>query len=492
MHNTTQAANNGTIESQLFTDSGHSATDLQRLLKQAINSKVDIADIYAQSSVYQSLSLEDGIIKSASYSRDVGAGCRIVLQDKVGFATLSGGLQLNGIANTLTQASAIKNYGPATSKTIHNVATDPSKNTLPQNVVYAGINPTFTTNRNAQIALLNHIDLLARKNPLISKVSASIATSYNLIAIITPEAIHYDARPMSRINISVLANKNDKKTLGTSGGGGRQDCSMFNELWLTEQVNAAVDKAIINLDAKPAPAGNMPVVLGNGWTGVLLHEAVGHGLEADFNRKGLSVYSGMLGKPIASKLCTVVDNGTLADKRGSLNIDDEGTPSGCNLLIENGTLTGYMQDRQNALLMNSRPTGNGRRQSYSYLPMPRMTNTYLQAGTSSQQDMIQSVDNGILALDFSGGQVDITSGQFVFSMNLAYRIEKGKITHPVQGATLIGKGKDVMTNISMVGNDLAFDTGVGVCGKEGQSVPVGVGQPSVKLDSIVVGGTSTA
>jgi TldD protein len=287
----------------------------------------------------------------------------------------------------------------------------------------------------------------------------------------------------------VIAEHNNIKKQGSSGGGGRNDGDIFTTQWIENKVKQAVDQAIINLDAKPSPSGNMPVVLGNGWTGVLLHEAVGHGLEADFNRKKTSVYSKMYNKKITSSLCTIVDDGTIANKRGSLQCDDEGNPTRKTVLIEKGILKNYMQDKLNANLMGMKTTGNGRRESYAHSPMPRMTNTYMENGESTQEEMISSIKDGIFAQNFSGGQVDITSGQFVFSMSSAYKIENGKITYPIDGATLIGNGSDVMNNISMVGNDLKLDDGVGVCGKNGQSVPVGVGQPSIKIDSIVVGGT---
>ena len=355
---------------------------------------------------------------------------------------------------------------------------------------YQPVDPIQSIETSKKISLLNLADNLARaKDPRVKEVTASISGSYEVVLVVRPDgALVPDVRPMVRMSVTVIVEQNGRRESASSGGGGRTNYLMFTSDQVAEYVNEAVRQACVNLEAEDAPAGTMEVVLGPGWPGVLLHEAVGHGLEGDFNRKGTSTFSGRIGEQVASGLCTVVDNGTMDGRRGSLNVDDEGNPTQENVLIEKGVLKGYMQDSLNARLMGVPVTGNARRESFAYLPMPRMTNTYMLAGDSDPEEVVASVKDGIYAVNFGGGQVDITSGKFVFSANEAYRVENGKILYPVRGATLIGNGPEVMQKISMVGNDLALDTGVGVCGKDGQSVPVGVGQPTLKVEALTVGG----
>ena len=353
--------------------------------------------------------------------------------------------------------------------------------------------PLSSLDADQKITLLRELDAEARRqDPRVKQVVVSLAGSHEVVLVAASDGtLAADVRPLVRMNVSVIAQQGDRREQGSAGGGGRTEYNYFQQQGRgLEYAREAVRQALLNLEAVPAPAGPMPVVLGPGWPGVLLHEAVGHGLEGDFNRKGSSAFSGRMGEQVASPLCTIVDDGTLPDRRGSLNMDDEGTSTRQTVLIENGILKGYMQDKLNASLMGHAPTGNGRRESYAHLPMPRMTNTYMIAGEHDPEEIIASVDKGLYAVNFGGGQVDITSGKFVFSTSEAYLIEKGKVTRPVKGATLIGNGPEIMNRVSMVGKDLALDRGVGVCGKEGQSVPVGVGQPTLKIDSITVGGTA--
>jgi TldD protein len=358
--------------------------------------------------------------------------------------------------------------------------------------LYLPIDPLVTMNDVDKVSLLSRIDAETRRmDPRIVQVMASLSALHEVVLVVTSDGVMAaDVRPLVRINVSVIAEQDGRREQGFSGGGGRFSLGEVTFERALAYAREAVRQALVNLEAVPAPAGTMPVVLGPGWPGVLLHEAIGHGLEGDFNRKGTSAFSNRIGQRVASPLCTVVDDGTLAGRRGSLNIDDEGTPTRCTTLIENGVLRGYLQDKLNAHLMGMEPTGNGRRESFAHLVMPRMTNTYMLAGPHDPQEIIRSVKKGLYAVNFGGGQVDITSGKFVFSASEAYLIEDGKVTAPVKGATLIGNGPDVLTRVSMVGNDLALDQGIGVCGKEGQSVPVGVGQPTLKIDALTVGGTA--
>lgn len=451
---------------------------------------IDFADIYLQSSMHESWVLEDGIIKSGSFHIEAGLGVRAIHGDKTGFA-YADEISLSALNKAAAAARGISQAGQAKQLQVVQRAQAIER--------YTSINP-LNLPEQAKIDLLRAIDEYARRqDPRVVEVIASVTGSYDEILVAaTDGTFATDVRPLVRLNCTILVEQNGRRERGSAGGGARVEYNYFTE---TVDVNGAakprwqvfvdeaVRQALINLEARPAPAGTMPVVLGPGWPGVLLHEAVGHGLEGDFNRKGSSAYAGKIGEMVASELCTIVDDGTLAHRRGSLSVDDEGTPAGYNVLIEKGRLVGYMQDKMNARLMGVNPTGNGRRESFSCLPMPRMTNTYMLAGEHDPEEIIASVKRGIYAPNFAGGQVDITSGKFVFSASEAYLIEDGKITAPLKGATLIGNGPEAMRQVSMVGHDLQLDDGVGVCGKDGQSVPVGVGQPTLKLDAMTVGGT---
>ncbi|MQL48198.1 metalloprotease TldD [Photorhabdus khanii] len=462
--------------------------DLFSVLGQLAERRLDYADLYFQSSYHESWVLEDRIIKDGSYNIDQGVGVRAISGEKTGFA-YADQITLNALQQSAQAArSIVHEEGNGKIHTFGEVA---------YSQLYAAIDPLRSFSREEKIALLHRVDQVARaEDPRVQEVNASLTGVYEQVLVAaTDGTLAADIRPLVRLSVTVLVEDNGKREHGTSGGGGRYGYEYFLEM-VSGQIRAeqfareAVRMALVNLSAVAAPAGTMPVVLGAGWPGVLLHEAVGHGLEGDFNRRGTSVFSGQIGEKVASELCAVVDDGTIQGRRGSLAIDDEGVPGQYNVLIENGILKGYMQDKMNARLMGVAPTGNGRRESYAHLPMPRMTNTYLLAGHSTPEEIIGSVENGLYAPNFGGGQVDITSGKFVFSTSEAYLIENGKITKPVKGATLIGSGIEAMQQISMVGNDLELDNGVGVCGKEGQSVPVGVGQPTLKLDNLTVGGTA--
>lgn len=456
---------------------------IEKLLRSMLTNQIDDADLYFQSCSYESWYLEDSEVKSGSYSIDRGVGIRAVSGDKTGYAYCDD-ILLPAMERAASAARSIAFSGQKTSQAI-NVASAPISR-------YQGINPIEGMTKQEKIALLEAIDKEARRlDPRVIQVNASLSACYEVVMVAGMQGqMVADVRPLVSISVSVIVEEHGRRESARTGGGGRVGYSFYLEkeralIYARE----AVREALVNLQAKAAPAGTMPVVLGPGWPGVLLHEAVGHGLEGDFNRKGLSAFSGRMGQQVAAPEVTVVDNGTLADRRGSLSIDDEGTPTQCTTLIENGVLVNYMQDKLNAKLMGMKPTGNCRRESYAHVPMPRMTNTYMLAGQHDPQEIIRSVKRGLYAVNFGGGQVDITSGQFVFSASEAYLIEDGKITQPVKGATLIGNGPEVMKKISMVGNDLSLDSGIGVCGKDGQSVPVGVGQPTLKIDSLTVGGT---
>ncbi|WP_016586539.1 metalloprotease TldD, partial [Yersinia pestis] len=462
--------------------------DLFSVLGQLTERRLDYADLYFQSSYHEAWVLEDSIIKDGSYNIDQGVGVRAVSGEKTGFA-YADQITLNALQQSAHAArSIVRDTGNGKVHTLGEIA---------YQALYPLLDPLQSLSREDKIALLHRVDKVARAaDKRVQEVSASLTGVYEQILVAaTDGTLAADVRPLVRLSVSVLVEDNGKRERGACGGGGRFGYDYFletvdGEVRADNFANEAVRMALVNLSAIAAPAGAMPVVLGAGWPGVLLHEAVGHGLEGDFNRRGSSVFSGQMGKLVASELCTVVDDGTMQGRRGSLAIDDEGVPGQYNVLIENGILKGYMQDKLNARLMGVAPTGNGRRESYAHLPMPRMTNTYMLAGQSTPEDIIASVEYGLYAPNFGGGQVDITSGKFVFSTSEAYLIEKGKITHAVKGATLIGSGIEAMQQISMVGNDLALDKGVGVCGKEGQSLPVGVGQPTLKLDNLTVGGTA--
>jgi len=459
---------------------------LDAIFAQLLSPEVDYADLYFQSARYESWSLEDSIIKNGSYSIEQGVGVRSVVGEQTGFA-YSDEISYDALMNAAKAARAISKQGATARERVWRTTDAPK-------FYFADDDPLASMSEAEKIELLRTADTVARaESPYVKQVMASLAGAYETILIVNHDGeLVSDIRPLIRMNVSVIVEKDGKTEMAGTGGGGRLDFSYFTEQErVSEYAKEAVRQALVNVDAIAAPAGSMPVVLGSGWPGVLLHEAVGHGLEGDFNRKGTSAFAGRMGEQVASKGVTVVDNGAMEDRRGSLNVDDEGTPTQCTTLIEDGILTGYMMDKLNARLMNAKSTGNARRESYAHLPMPRMTNTYMLAGDKQPEDIIASVDKGLYAVNFGGGQVDITSGQFVFSASEAYLIENGKVTQPVKGATLIGNGPEVMNRISMIGNDLALDSGVGNCGKAGQSVPVGVGQPTLKVDDLTVGGTAS-
>jgi TldD protein len=459
-------------------------SDIQKIMNQLLSARVDAADIYFQASSSESWVMEGGIIKEGSHNIEQGAGVRAVAGEKTGFA-YSDRIELPVLLEAANNVKAIVRQGQEASMGMPTIASWPH--------YYPVANPLKSLSDQEKIDLLRKIDTETRKlDSRIEEVIVSMVGVHDSILVASQDgSLAADVRPLVRMNVTVIVVENGKREQGSMGGGGRSDYSYFiDEDTALGYGREAVRQALVNLEAGEAPAGNMAVVLGPGWPGILLHEAIGHGLEGDFNRKGTSAFSGRVGERVASDLCTVVDDGTLQGRRGSLSIDDEGTPTEKTVLIENGILKGYMQDKLNARLMGVKPTGNGRRESYAHLPMPRMTNTYMLPGKDQPEDIIKSVKKGLYAKNFAGGQVDITSGKFVFSASEAYLIENGKITRSVKGATLIGNGPDVLTKVSMVGNDLRLDSGVGTCGKEGQSVPVGVGQPTLKIDNITVGGTS--
>lgn len=467
----------------LLEPAGLAVSDLEQVMGQLLGAGVDTADIYLQATRYESWGLEDGIVKEGTHSIDRGAGIRAVSGEKTGFA-YSDDIALAALMEAARSARAIARRGEEGRLPMVAVQGRPA--------LYLPIDPLESIPESDKLDLLKRLDAECRAmDPRVEQVFVSLSGSHDVVLVMGQDgALQGDVRPLVRVNVSVIVEQNGRREQGSYGGGGRTDYRYFLEAGRSSEfAREAVRQALVNLEAEEAPAGSMTVVLGSGWPGILLHEAIGHGLEGDFNRKGTSAFSGRVGERVASPLCTVVDDGTLPGRRGSLTIDDEGTPTACTTLIENGILKGYMQDRLNARLMGVAPTGNGRRESYQHLPMPRMTNTYMLAGPHDPEEILRSVRKGLYAKNFGGGQVDITSGKFVFSASEAYLIEDGRITRPVKGATLIGNGPDVLTRVSMVGNDLQLDTGVGTCGKDGQSVPVGVGQPTLKVDGLTVGGT---
>lgn len=474
------------VENKLLLPANLTENQLRNLLNQIMNRQADMADLYFQSIQQESWHLEDGIIKEGSFNVARGVGVRAISGEKSGFAYCDE-IYLPSLEQAVCAAKTISKRGE------NKKALIPIFKPFARNDLYAQENPLTAMPREQKVALLREADEYARQlDPKITRVSASLSGMYEVILVINTDGSYgADIRPLVRFNIEVLAEKDGRREQGYIGGGGRFHYDYFQKNnCIKNYVDEAVRQALINLDAIDAPAGVMPVVLGSGWPGVLLHEAIGHGLEGDFNRKGSSAFSGRIGERVAAPECTVVDDGTLKNRRGSLNIDDEGTPTQCTMLIENGILRNYMQDKLNAKLMNMQSTGNARRESYAHLPMPRMTNTYMLNGKHDKNEILQSVKKGLYAVNFGGGQVDITSGKFVFSASEAYLIENGRVTRPVKGATLIGHGPEILTKVSMVGNDLQLDMGVGTCGKEGQSVPVGVGQPTLKIDELTVGGTA--
>jgi len=480
------------VEQTLLTDSHIDDDILSKTLNSMMGRQVNFADLYFQSSQHESWMLEDGIVKEGSYNMERGVGVRAISGEKTGFA------YSDDISPLALQQAADAAKGIADSGKGAQVQAFKRQSPIK---IYQTVEPLGSLTQEQKIELLHQVEAHARQvDSRVSQVIVSLSGVHEKILVAASDGTYgTDIRPLVRLNCSVLVEENGKRERASAGGGARTDYSYFFELedngsgqvkarYLT-YAEEAVRQALVNLVAVDAPAGTFPVVLGAGWPGVLLHEAVGHGLEGDFNRKGSSAFSGKIGQQVASSLCTIVDDGTMENRRGSVSIDDEGTPGQYNVLIEKGVLKGYMQDKHNAHLMGVKLTGNGRRESYAHLPMPRMTNTYMLAGESNPEDIIKSVKKGIYAPNFAGGQVDITSGKFVFTSSEAYLIENGKITTPIKGATLIGSGPESMKKVSMVGNDLKLDAGVGVCGKDGQSVPVGVGQPTLKIDEMTIGGT---
>jgi TldD protein len=470
---------------RLLAPAGIDENDLNKVFGSLLGHAVDSGDLYFQSTRFESWVLEDGIVKEGTHSIEQGAGVRAVSGDKTGFA-YSDEIMMPALLKASSAARAIAKQGSQ--------GTLQAWHARDQQLLYPAIDPLDRMSADDKVSLLKQLDAEARQqDSRVREVIVSLAGVHEVIMVaVSDGTLAADVRPLVRCNVTVIVEQDGRREQASSGGGGRSDYGFFlDEDRAKGYAHEAVRQALVNLEAVDAPAGSMPVVLGPGWPGILLHEAIGHGLEGDFNRKGTSAFSGMVGQQVGSPLCTVVDDGTLSGRRGSLNIDDEGIEAQNTVLIENGILKGYMQDRMNAGLMGVSSTGNGRRESYAHLPMPRMTNTYMLAGEHDPQEIIASVDKGIYAVNFGGGQVDITSGKFVFSASEAYLIEKGKVTRPVKGATLVGNGPEVLKHVSMLGNDLQLDSGVGTCGKEGQSVPVGVGQPTMLIDKLTVGGTSS-
>jgi TldD protein len=485
-----QLSHLNTARQVLLEPYGLDELQLMQTLSHIFTHRVDYADLYFQYTRSEAWNLEEGIVKSGSFNIDQGVGVRAVSGDKTAFSYSD---ELSPAALSAA-ASSVRSIAAAGQQ--RGLKTQGFGGTRAR-ALYTGLDPLVSLDSTAKVQLLERIEQLARaRDPRVVQVMAGLAAEYDVVLVARQDyklgpMLAADIRPLVRVSITVIVEQNGRREMGNSGGGGRFDYAYFTDECLNHFVTEAVDQALINLESRPAPAGPMTVVLGPGWPGVLLHEAIGHGLEGDFNRKGSSAFAGRLGQRVAAPGVTVVDDGTLAQRRGSLNIDDEGHPTQCTTLIENGILKGYLQDSLNARLMKTNVTGNARRESFAHLPMPRMTNTYMLAGERDPEEIIASVKDGLYAVNFGGGQVDITNGKFVFSASLAYRIENGKLSYPVKGATLIGNGPDALTRVSMIGKDLALDPGIGVCGKEGQSVPVGVGQPTLRIDGLTVGGTNS-
>lgn len=475
----------GVAQDLLLTPYGLDETHLKRALSHIMAPGVDDADLYFQYTRSEGWSLEEGIVKTGSFSIDQGVGVRAVSGDKTAFA-YSDDLSWAALQDAATNVRAIGAQGQQRRVKVGARTIAPSRD------LYVATDPIATLDSVAKVALLEKIERMAKaKDPRVVQVMASLAGEFDVVLVARANGVMAaDVRPLVRLSLTVIAEQNGRREVGSSGGGGRFGLDHFDDAKLQQYVDEAVQAALINLDSRPAPAGEMTVVLGPGWPGVLLHEAVGHGLEGDFNRKGSSAFSGRIGQRVAAKGVTVLDDGTLAQRRGSLNIDDEGCATQSNVLIEDGILRGYIQDSLNARLMGVSPTGNGRRESYAHLPMPRMTNTYMLAGDKDPQEIIASIKKGLYATNFGGGQVDITSGKFVFSASQAWWVEDGKLQYPVKGATLVGSGPESLKKVSMIGNDLELDSGIGTCGKEGQSLPVGVGQPTLRIEGLTVGGTA--
>ncbi len=474
-----------TAKSLLLDPWGLSENDMARAIGEIFTHKVDYADLYFQYTRSEGWSLEEGIVKTGSFSISQGVGVRAVAGEKTAFA-YSDTLSPDALLSSARAVKSIARQGAG--KTKVRTGDDPRHG---QNL-YTSVDPLATMSAPEKVGLLERVEKMARaRDSHVAQVMASLGMEYDVIMVAGSDGrLAADVRPLVRLSLTVVVERNGRRETGHAGGGGRTGLGYFSDETLTQYVEQAVHEAMINLDAQAAPAGEMTVVLAAGWPGILLHEAVGHGLEGDFNRKGSSVFTGRIGQRVASKGVTVVDDGTIEGRRGSLNIDDEGNPTQRNVLIEDGILRGYMQDTLNSRLMKTAATGNGRRESFAHLPMPRMTNTFMLSGKTPPEEIIASVKKGIYAANFGGGQVDITSGKFVFSTSEAYMIENGRITHPVKGATLIGSGPEAMNRVSMIGNNMKLDSGVGTCGKEGQSVPVGVGMPTIKMEGLTVGGTA--
>jgi TldD protein len=468
---------------RLLEPAGVGVGDLERVFARVMSRGIDRADLYFQHARSESWVLEDGIVKDGTHAIEQGVGVRAISGEKAGLA-YSDEIALPQLFEASSSARAIARSG----------AMAPPQALVGRagRELYPALDPIESLDAAAKVKLLREIDGFTRAlDPRVKQVVVSLAGTVDTVLVAASDGVLAgDVRPLIRFNVQVIAEANGRREQGSAGGGGRYAYThLIDSGAVYEFAREAVRQATTNLEAIDAPAGNMIVVLGPGWPGVLLHEAVGHGLEGDFNRKGMSAFSGRLGERVAAPGVTVVDDGTLPDRRGSLAIDDEGTVTQCTTLIEDGRLVGYLQDKLNAQLMGVAPTGNGRRESFAHLPMPRMTNTYMRAGQHAPEEIIASVPRGLYAANFGGGQVDITNGKFVFSASEAYLIENGKVTRPVKGATLIGSGPEVLTRVRMIGNDLKLDAGVGVCGKDGQSVPVGVGQPTLRIDGMTVGGT---
>ena len=474
-----------TARSLLLEPFGLDETHLTQALSAIKANQIDDADLYFQYTRSEGWSLEEGIVKTGSFSIDQGVGVRAVAGEKTAFA-YSDDISL---ASLMDAALTVRSIASAAQNRRIKV---PTRKVAPSRTLYPSMDPMGSMDSAAKVKLLEKVEHLARaKDTRIVQVMAGLATEYDVVMVARADGtLAADVRPLVRLSVSVIAEQGQRRESGSGGGGGRFGLAYFNDAMIHSYVNDAVHAAVTNLDARAAPAGEMTVVLGPGWPGVLLHEAIGHGLEGDFNRKGSSAFSGRIGQRVAAKGVTVLDDGTLADRRGSLNVDDEGHVSQRNVLIEDGILKGYIQDAMNARLMGVQATGNGRRESYAHIPMPRMTNTYMLGGDKDPQEIVASIKKGLYATNFGGGQVDITSGKFVFSASEAYWVENGKILYPVKGATLVGSGPESLKKITLIGNDMRLDSGVGTCGKEGQSVPVGVGQPTLRIDGLTVGGTA--
>jgi TldD protein len=472
-------------EKLLLAPFGLTQAHLSRALGEITSYGADDADLYFQYTRSEGWSLEEGIVKTGSFSIDQGVGVRAVSGEKTAFAYSDDISEASLLDAARTVRSISAGGKSARVKT-------PARKIAGSRSLYQGLDPIATLDSTAKVKLLEKVEKLAKaKDPRIVQVMAGLASEYDVVMVARADGtLAADVRPLVRLSVTVIAEQKGRREVGSGGGGGRFGLAYFDDAQISEYVNDAVKAALTNLDARPAPAGEMTVVLGSGWPGILLHEAIGHGLEGDFNRKGSSAFSGKIGQRVAAKGVTVLDDGTIADRRGSLNVDDEGHASQRNVLIDDGILKGYIQDSLNARLMKVKPTGNGRRESYAHVPMPRMTNTYMLGGDKQPEEIVASIKKGLYATNFGGGQVDITSGKFVFSASEAFWVENGKILYPVKGATIVGNGPDALTRVTMMGNDMALDSGVGTCGKEGQSVPVGVGQPTLRIDGLTVGGTA--